>query len=249
MGTSDRQLAQLFADLARSLVSHAGVDATVGGICRLAVDTIAGCRSAGISLVHRGGRIETPAATDQLAYDLHNLQYDLAEGPCLDAVWQQHTVEIEDMVGDERWPRFAARATDRGVRSMLCFQLFTAENSLGALDMFSDQPNDFDDDDREVGLIFASHAAVALSSAQVEAHLTEAISSRQRIGEATGILAERYGLSTASAFALLAQVSQDHNIKVRELAVRLVTAEDDSRRDPDRPDTPPTAENDGTDRG
>lgn len=236
MSSAEPGLMQIFADMARALSRRDGVDATVEEICRLAVETIPGCQSVGVCLVHRDGRLETPAASDQLSYDLHNLQYDLREGPCLQAMWTQHTVSSEDLAEETRWPRFSAQAVDRGVRSMLCFQLFTDRGSLGALDMFSREPHGFGEEACETGLIFASHAAVALSGAQSRAHLTEAISSRQRIGEATGILAERHGLTTTAAFAMLAQTSQRHNIKVRELAMRLVQTENAARQ---RHESPP----------
>jgi GAF domain-containing protein len=131
-------------------------------------------------------------------------------------------------VGD-RWPRFASRASVLGVGSMLCFQLFTHHDTLGALNLFSDRPHAFGADDRELGLIFASHAAVALAGARADAHWAEAVHSRQRIGEATGILSERYAITTSAAFTMLARASQEHNIKVRELAYRLVATENHNR--------------------
>lgn len=228
--TSDQlDLAAWFADMGRDLLARGDVADTLNEICRLAVAAIDACQAAGISQVHRGQRIETPAATTKVAENLHTLQYELNDGPCMDAAWEEHTIQIDDMTGEQRWPAFAAEAARTGVRSMLCFQLFTHKDTMGALNLFSDRPHAFDEHDQELGLIFASHAAIALAGAQTEASLTSAIQTRQHIGEAVGILSERHDITTHDAFRMLAKASQHHNIRLRELADRLVTSENDRR--------------------
>lgn len=230
MSTPEQDLAQWFAAMARNLQSRSGVEATLDATCQLAVDAIEGCQSAGVSLVHRSGRIDTPAASTELVHRIHSMQNDVGEGPALDVIWEQHTVQIDDMSAiADRWPRFASRASELGVGSMLCFQLFTDRDTLGALNLFSDRPHAFDADDLERGLIFASHGAVALAGAQSEDNWAGAVHSRQLIGEAVGILSERHAITTSAAFAMLSKASQEHNIKLRELAYRLVTTEDQHR--------------------
>lgn len=229
MGANDLDLAGWFGNMAHDLSSRDNVADTLHEICRLARDAIEACQAAGITQVHRRQRIEVPAATNETAERLHTLQYELGDGPCMDAAWEHHTVQIDDMTVEKRWPRFAAQATRMGVRSMLCLQLFTHEDTLGALNLFSDRPRAFDEHDRELGLIFASHAAVALAGAQKEAGLEAAVRTRQIIGEASGILSERHDVTTTDAFRMLVKVSQDHNIKLRELAERLVKSEDGNR--------------------
>lgn len=135
-----------------------------------------------------------------------------------------------------RWPHFRAGAADTGVRSLLCIHLFTQGDTLASLNLFSDQPDAFDAATRDAGLIFASHAAIDLAAAYEQSQLAEALVTRQRIGEAVGILAKRHQLSTHEAFNLLARTSQNHNVKLRELANRLVTSEDDARPS-DQPDS------------
>jgi transcriptional regulator with GAF, ATPase, and Fis domain len=230
MTSEDTDWAQWFAAMARDLLARGGISDTLGQVCTLSVAAIDGCQSAGISLVHRGKRIDTPAATDTRAVNLHQAQYDLGDGPCLDAIAEQHTVQIDDLATDDRWPRFARHATAAGIRSMLCFQLFTDRDTLGALNLFSEHAVAFDETDREVGLIFASHAAVALAGAQKEAHLTTAIHTRQRIGEVCGILAERHHITTQQAFHLLVQASQHQNVPLRDLAARIVSTENANRQ-------------------
>lgn len=224
------ELAEWFAAMARNLLGRGDMAATLHETCQLAVAIIPACQAAGILQVHRNQRIETPAASSQAAEELHTLQYELDDGPCMDAAWEQRTTVIADMKADTRWPRFSARAAELGVQSMVCFQLFTHKDTLGALDLFSDQTDAFDEQDIELGLVFAAHTAVAMAGAQSEATLRSAIVSRQRIGEASGILAARHGITTTDAFAMLAKASQDRNIPVRELAERLVDAENAAAR-------------------
>lgn len=221
--------AEWFAAMARDLLSRGGVADTLNETCRLAVVAIEPCQAAGISQLQRGQRIQTPAATTELAAQLHTLQYELNNGPCLDAAWEQHTVHIQDMRTEDRWPRFAAAAAKQGMRSMLCFQLFTHHDTLGAMNLFSEVPDAFGEPDIELGLVFASHAAVAMSAAQTEASMSAAIVTRQRIGEAAGILSERHNITTTAAFTLLAQASQNANVPLRDLAARLVETENTNR--------------------
>lgn len=225
MADEQIDLADWFARMARDLLERGTVAETLGEVCELAVVAIEPCRDAGISQLHRGQRIETPAATSRIVADLHTLQYELNEGPCMEAAWEQHTIRVDDLTSDQRWPRFAERAAESGLRSMVCFQLFTHKGTLGALNLFSDQPGAFDQHAVELGLVFASHAAIALARVQNETTLRSAISTRQQIGEASGILAARHHITTSEAFGMLVRASQNSNTALREIAARLVAAE------------------------
>ncbi|MGH3728533.1 MAG: GAF and ANTAR domain-containing protein [Micromonosporaceae bacterium] len=229
MPRPDTPLAQWFADLTRDLRAKPTVEATLDQACRVAVSTIDHCQSAGVSLVERRGQVTTAAATDDLAQKAHEIQHELGEGPCMDALWKEQLVGVDDLVTEQRWPRFVERGVALGIRSSLSFQLFTHEDTLGALNLFAERPHAFGSDAREIGLVLAAHAAVALADARNQAQLSEAISTRQRIGEAIGILAERYNITTRDAFSVLAQASQNHNVRLRDLAARLVVSEDDAR--------------------
>ncbi|MQA01935.1 MAG: ANTAR domain-containing protein [Streptosporangiales bacterium] len=228
MLSEEHDLARWFAAAARHLRATQGTGTTVAEICDLAVAVVAGCTSASVTEAHHD-RGMLLAATDETAKALHNVQYELREGPDLEQIWQERIVWCDDFADERRWPRFAAHAVENGVHSMVAIQLFTQDDTLGSLNLFAAQPGAFDEVTREVAQIFASHAAVALATANEQAQLSEALHTRQRIGQATGILAERHGLTTEQAFTLLAQSSQNHNIKVRDLAKRIVAAEDAAR--------------------
>jgi hypothetical protein len=127
------------------------------------------------------------------------------------------------MAVEERWPDFVARATDYAVGSMLSLQLFVRGDDLGVLNLFSSQPNGFDDESEHVGLLFASHAAIAMSGAQEKEQLRSAIEFRDLIGQAKGILMERYKISSDRAFQVLTRASQTRNRKLHDIAFELVT--------------------------
>ena len=104
---------------------------------------------------------------------------------------------------------------------MLSFQLYVERDNLGALNLYSRQPNSFDDDSEHIGLLFASHAAIAFADAEKVRHLVLAVSRRDLIGQAKGILMERFRISADQAFSLLIRVSQDNNRKLFDVAEEL----------------------------
>ena len=228
------EVAALMGQFARSLHAEGSLEETLAAITRAAVDTIAGADHAGITLVTRGRRVETTAATDPVVEQIDMEQYQTGEGPCLTTLWERTTVRVDDMHTDGRWPRFAERVRRTGVRSVLSFQLHVGADDLGALNLYSDRVTAFDAESEGVGLLLASHAAVALADAQREAQLTRALGSRDVIGQAKGILMERHGIDPDEAFRLLVRTSQQLNRKLRDVAGDVVR----TRRDPR--DLPPT---------
>lgn len=138
--------------------------------------------------------------------------------------------------GAERWPRFAPVALERGVATMCSFQLFTSnDGTAGALNLYAGQPGVFDESSLDTGALFASHAAIALYGAKRSAQLTEALRSRDAIGQAKGILIERFTLSEDRAFAMLVRSSQETNIKLHAVAEWLVDEATRGRRGPPTP--------------
>jgi GAF domain-containing protein len=130
-----------------------------------------------------------------------------------------------DLTEESRWPRLSKTAPDTlGIRSVLCFQLFVhEENTLGGLNLLSSRADAFEADDRALGAVFAAHAASALAAAQELEQVRQGLASRDVIGQAKGMLMERYQLGADQAFALLARISQDENVKLHDLAERLVS--------------------------
>jgi GAF domain-containing protein len=190
----------------------------------LAVSQVEGAKEAGVTLVHRSGRLDTPAASGDVVVAIDALQIEMDEGPCLHAIREHQTVYSPDLGADQRWTEWGPRVVDEfGIRSMLCFQLFTNEDNVGALNLYSSSVDGFDHDDREHGLALAAHAAVAISAAHELQQLKTAVDTRTVIGVALGILMERFHITQDQAFSALTRVSSHSNRKLRDLAAELVS--------------------------
>ncbi|MFL6107303.1 MAG: GAF and ANTAR domain-containing protein, partial [Marmoricola sp.] len=132
------------------------------------------------------------------------------------------SIIVDDTTTDGRWPAWADMVAGAGVRSLLNVRLYTTASILGTLNFYSRNPHQFSADDQAVAHVLARHAAVAIGAARKEQHLWQAVDARKRIGQAQGILMERYDLSPDKAFAVLLRYSQDRNIKLRLVADQLV---------------------------
>jgi GAF domain-containing protein len=212
------ELAENLSQLSRTLQDERDVDSTLHAILKAAVDTIPGVEHASISSVLKRREVQTLAASDDLARSADLAQYGAGEGPCMDALYEQRTVRLSDLETEQRWPNFSARARELGLGSMLAIQLYVTGCDLGALNLHSSKRNAFDDESEHVGLLFVAHAAVALAGAQEQEHLRTALSSRDVIGQAKGILMERYKINAHDAFRLLVTASQNTNIRLRDVA-------------------------------
>jgi GAF domain-containing protein len=221
-----QELAAAFAQIARDLQIRTTPEQTGARIVAAAVHTVPGCDHAGISLVYRHGRIESTAASDDVAAAVDTIQYEVGQGPCLEAIRDHESYLICDLMAEERWPLFSRRAAEEtGIRSMLSFRLFVGDDTLGALNLYSRDVDAFDQDACAVGAILAAHAAVAMSTArdreQAE-HLKRAVESNREIGMAMGVVMAS-GLQTPEqAFAALRRASQRLNIKLRDIASAVV---------------------------
>lgn len=189
-------------------------------VAEAAVAEIGAAEFAGISEVE-GRCVRTRAATDRLVSEIDDLQYRAGDGPCLTSLREHVTVRSNDLGAENRWPRFAQSAATRGVRSMLAVQLFVARDNLGALNLYATEPDAFDDDHESTAIMLASHAAVAISDSRLATNLWNAVRTRDVIGQAKGILMERYKITTTQAFDLLIGASQHTHRKVHEIAAHL----------------------------
>jgi len=218
----DVDLAETFAEVARTLIDEGDVDRTLERICQLAAKTIASCQAAGISIAERN-KVTSRSSTDYLPGVIDAIQTETQEGPCVDAI-KEHEVFVTGALSQERrWPHFARRAHEEtGVESILALRLFVSEDTMGALNLYSLEADAFDDQDVAVGSVFAAHAAVALSTARHEASLEKKADSRNLIGMAKGIIIARQHVSEEEAFDILRRASQRMNVKLRELAAMIV---------------------------
>ncbi|MEO9322832.1 GAF and ANTAR domain-containing protein [Nocardioides sp. C4-1] len=216
------------AAAARELHSRLGdVDE---GIYRLAADlavaNVDGATAAAVSIVRRDGRrrrVETRGPTNDEAATAGRVQDDLEEGTCVLAVSKDRFVHAPDFRSDPRFPAWGPRvAAETSLRSAMSFQLFTHEDTLGALSVYSTDPGGFSAASVDDGAALAAHVAIATAGSETVANLRAAIDTRTVIGQATGIVMERYGLTAPVAFGLLGRISTAEEVKIRQLAVEIV---------------------------
>jgi GAF domain-containing protein len=214
--------AERFARLALGLHEKRGLTETMEAVLEFALGTVDRWEAA-LFLAKVAGNLEIAAVTDSLVEQADHRQLGSCAGPAPAVLADGlDLVLVSDTTDDDRWPDWAADVADLGLRSVLALRLQAGDNTLGVLQLFSRKPFAFEPDDLEVARIIALHASVALSSAQQEAMLRRAVDGRTLIGQAQGILMERLGTNPDEAFALLRRYSQDHNVKLREVA-RLLT--------------------------
>jgi GAF domain-containing protein len=221
--STDRDAASALAQAARTIHREDTLEETLAAIAETARISVPGIDHAGISIVTPKGGIETKAATDPIVWEFDRLQYDLSEGPCLSTMRGTPVVSVPRARHDQRWPRFMPQALRLGLRSQLAVRLFLDdEGTMGALNLYSTSQEEIDPDAEHVAELFASHAAIALHQAREVEHLNQALESRKVIGQALGIVMERYGLDENHAFSFLLRASSTSNIKVRDIAAQLV---------------------------
>lgn len=222
MTLSRDDLASSLSDFARGLQKAATPDEVLDLIVRGALARVPGPDEGSVSMVVSRHRVRAQAASSDLPREVDALQEKVRQGPCLDAVFERQTVLVDDMSRETRWPDFSRQASLRGVGSMLSFQLYVEGDNLGALNLYALQPGAFTQESVRIGELFSAHAAVAYVGAQREAALARGFASRQLVGQAQGILMERRRMTADQAFEQLVQVSQEHNVKLHDVARRLV---------------------------
>jgi GAF domain-containing protein len=215
-------LAQRMAELARSAAMPRKVDEVLTTVTSTAVELIPGVDAAGILLITKGGKFESLAGTSDLPHELDELQHTFNEGPCLEAALNETMVRTDDFRDEKRWPSYSAAAVEIGVLSGLSFKLYTAERTAGALNLFSFKPNVWDTESETIGAVLAAHAAAAILASRQGEQLESALSTRDRIGQAKGIIMERYGVNDVQAFDMLRRLSQESNVRLADIAQRVI---------------------------
>lgn len=220
-----QELAAQFAAVARALAAEPTVDRTLAKLVEVAVAIVPGCHHAGVT-VSRRGRLETPAASDEVPAAVDAIQYETGQGPCLSAIAEHAVFRVGDLTTDDRWPAFAAPTVERtGVRSVLAYRLFTDRDTFGALNLYSREKDAFPDEVVPVGTILAAHAALAYALAREREQISgleQALSSNRTIAMAIGILMASQQIPEREAFDRLRVASQRSNTRLRDLADEVV---------------------------
>jgi GAF domain-containing protein len=215
-------LARALAEAAQVINAPGTLEDTLDAIARTARDAVPGFDHVGISVVQGDGTVTTMAATSRLVRELDTLQYKLGEGPCVATLRDQSMIIAEELADDPRWPGYVPRAVEAGVRAQLGVQLFTSEETLGGLNFYSTTTAAINPDAPQHAQLFATHAALALDHARHADQANEAMPTRQLIGQAVGILMERFEITEERAMYLLVRVGTAGQLKLREVAREVV---------------------------
>jgi hypothetical protein len=198
-------------------------DTVIAELAEHAAVEIPGAQYAGVTVTRNGRHIDTPAATHKWPILLDEIQQRHREGPCLTAAWDEKTIHVKNLETDERFPLYARDVlAESPVRSVMSFQMWIAGETMGALNVYAETANAFDDETRAVGLVFATHSSVAWNAARRDEQFKKALASRDVIGQAKGMLMERYGVNAIQAFDLLRRLSQDSNTPLVQIAADVV---------------------------
>ena len=131
-------------------------------------------------------------------------------------------VRTDDFRTEQRWPQYSPAVVELGVLSGVSVKLYTADRTAGALNLFAFTARAFDAEDETIATVLAAHAAAAILATRQSEQLQSALTTRDRIGQAKGIIMERYGVDDMRAFEMLKQLSQDSNTRLADIAQQVI---------------------------
>ncbi len=219
------------AEIVQELYGRADTDSdtVIAELVEHAAVEIPGAQYAGITVTRNAKHIDTPAATHKWPVLLDEIQQRHREGPCLTAAWEEKTIHVANLETDERFPLYARDVlAQTPIRSVMSFQMWIAGETMGALNVYAETANAFGPETRDIGLVFAAHSSVAWNAARRDEQFKRALASRDVIGQAKGMLMERYGVKAIQAFELLRKLSQDSNTPLTRVAADLVEKQQSS---------------------
>lgn len=221
--TDPAVLAELLAEETRRAIAKRDLDTALPRVVELALASGLGDHG-GVTQRFGIAEFETAAPTDQLVTEADRFQYDLIEGPCVEASYEDGAIVSLDVANDPRWPRWGPAARGLGIHSVLSISLYTSRNSMGAMNLYSSVARDYTKHELVLANLIGAHASVAIAHFRGAEHLWKAIDARHQVGMAQGILRHQYNLTIEQSLALLHRVSADRNIKLHVLAGQVVAA-------------------------
>jgi GAF domain-containing protein len=218
----NHDLAVRMAELARTSAGPRSVNDVLSDVTSTVMELIPGTDTAGVLMIGKGGKFDSLAGVTELPHKLDELQMTFNEGPCVEAALDHAIVRTDDFRTEDRWPQYSPAVVELGVLSGLSFKLYTTSRTAGALNLFAFKPNAFDGQDETIGTVLAAHAAAAIMASREGEELQSALTTRDRIGQAKGIIMERYNVDDIRAFDMLRKLSQDSNTRLIDIAQRVI---------------------------
>jgi GAF domain-containing protein len=210
------ELAGVFARMSGLLLSEETVDTALRLLSSLAQDTVPGSSGAGVSIIDERRR-RSSGSTDDRVREADRLQYELDEGPCLEATAERRLVRVDDLSADRRWPRWAEATLPLGLHAAMSAPLVAGDTALGAIKVYADRPGTFDAQSEQLLSVFAAHAAILVANIQaydrakrLSQEMRAAFAGRDVVNTAKGVLMGRNGVDEDTALGmLLARAEQD----------------------------------------
>jgi GAF domain-containing protein len=229
-GTLTDELVESLNRFATVLLSEETLTSVLDLVVNLTEKTIAGADGVSVTMI-LDGRYSTAAHSHDWVARIDKLQYEAGDGPCLSAAEEKKIYRIDDVPTEDRWSEFCREATDAGVKSMLSIPFIPLNEPIGALNVYSFTRAAFDDVREQVANLLAQQAAIVLANSkafagaeELNGQLREALTSRDVIGQAKGIIMEREKVDADRAFEILKSTSQRANRKLRDIAQDVVNS-------------------------
>ena len=227
MTYTDESMRQLSA-LAGAVLGQDDLHSTLERVTRIATDILPSCEGASMTGI-RDGVPAVVAADGSWSRELDELQYVEREGPCLDATRTGNVFRVRDLAEDSRWPFYSKRAVAHGARSVVSLPMSSEGKIVGALNVYSREPDRFSSEEVALGELIAAQAGIAMQVAasffqhrDLATQMQEALTSRASIEQAKGILMGARGCTADEAFAILVELSQSSNRKLRDVAQAMI---------------------------
>ena len=221
---------QAFAELALMVVDDNPPEPTLRRVAELAKQTLDGVEEVSLTVVE-DGRARSVVFTGALAVDLDERQYELGFGPCLDAAKTGQTIIVDSQEDDGPYREFARVAGRAGVRHIVSVGMPLGQSCIGGLNIYRTGDAPYSSAFLEYAHVFAGHAAVAVANITSHAkavneatHLRKAMESRAVIEQAKGVIMARDKCTAQEAFDILTRISQQQNVKLRDLAHGIIDA-------------------------
>ncbi|GAB2998482.1 hypothetical protein MBOU_17310 [Mycobacterium bourgelatii] len=217
--------ATVFAALAEIIYQGSDASQMYAALCIAATLIVPGCDHASL-LVRTDDRYVTVGASDRLAQHVDDLERRAGDGPCIDAI-EEETPQIEpDLTKASAWPHFSRSLLEETpVRGAMGFRLLIDKRKGAALNLFSDAPNRFNNESAGRAAVLAAFASVAINAiakGEDAASLRQGLFSNREIGKAVGMLMLLHNVNENEAFDLLRRHSQSLNIKLADVARKVV---------------------------
>ncbi|MGH3583299.1 MAG: ANTAR domain-containing protein [Mycobacterium sp.] len=225
---SGTELGRILLSVGQSVADEDELLSLLQNLAQIAQEAIAGADSTGVT-IDLGGCTYTAVHTDERTLRVDTEQYDVGDGPCLQAARTGSIVLVDSREAEATWPAFAAAAEDEGILSFLAAPLATPDQTLGSLNLYGRARSAFDSFDAEVLDLLTAAVSRAIgdyarfrSARDVAVGLQRALETRAPIEQAKGMLMAIHGIGADEAFDRLRRKSQNTNVALRTVAVDLV---------------------------